>query len=148
RNALRVPGDADHAALVDLQHVRLEQDETLQATVPEADVVDGNEKARRVQRADRLDQVGRITDDLLLADLQAERVAGQRRREGLDQMLRGHGDQRGRKDVQVKPHVRRELRGGGNAVAETEVIDRRQNVSLRTDAEEVVRHLEDMVRVA
>src|SRR5207244_12075321 len=116
RNTLRVAGDADHATLVDFQHVRLEQDETLQATVPEADVVNGDEKARVAQRANRIEEIRGITDDLLLADFQTKRVAGQRRRKGLDQMLSGDGDQRGRKDVQMKPHIRREIRGGGNAM--------------------------------
>src|SRR5688572_32056571 len=68
--ALGLCGDADHAALVDLQHVRLQEHQALQTAAAETDVVDGDHQPRRAQRANRLDQVRRIADDLLLADLQ------------------------------------------------------------------------------
>ena len=91
RNALRLPGDADHAALVDLQHIRLQQHQALQATAAEADVVDGHQQSRRAQRAHRLDEVRRVADDLLLADLQAKRAGRQRRGKVFEQMMHGNG---------------------------------------------------------
>src|ERR1700737_1930739 len=42
-DALAVPRQPGDAALVDLEDVRLEQDEALQTTVAEADIVDGDQ---------------------------------------------------------------------------------------------------------
>ncbi|MNC86700.1 hypothetical protein D3C83_23740 [compost metagenome] len=58
------------------------------------------------------------------------------------------GQQRGREDVEMEPHVRWELQRGVDRRFQTGVVDERQHVALGAEPEEVVRHLDGRVGVA
>ena len=89
-----------------------------------------------------------VADDLLLADLHAIRVCGNGVWERRQQMLAGNGQQSRWKEIDVKARALRQRLGRTHGGAEAMMIDERQNVALRADAEEIVRHLEHAVGIA
>src|SRR5207249_2496335 len=89
-----------------------------------------------------------IADDLLLADLYAERVGRKGLGERGQKMFGRDCDHRRREEVDMKSRVARQRGGGANGPAQTMVINQRQDVPLRTDPEEHLRHLEEAVRIA
>src|SRR5688572_1083771 len=56
-DAVRIGADPDHAALVDLDHVRLQHHQAFQATAAVTDIVDGDHQSGRSQRIHDAEQI-------------------------------------------------------------------------------------------
>ncbi len=145
--ARTIAAQTDDASLVDFDDVGFQQDQALQTTVSESDVIDRDQHTGIAQLAHRLEQIRRIADDLLLADLHAVPVRRDRLRKRREKMLGRDGNQRGGKQIDVKSRAARNRDRCPNGGAQAVVIDQRQNVFLGADSEEIVGHLEDPVRI-
>src|SRR5687767_13532547 len=96
--------DSTHASFVDLDDVGLEQHETLQAAVSVTHIVDRDPQPRLAKSLHGIQQVNRVTENLLLADLDAEILARLPGKLG-DEMFRRDGDHGRWKKIHVESHI-------------------------------------------
>ena len=100
--------DPAYVFLIQLDHIRLEQDETFKTGVSEADVIDGDRNAIALEFLHRTDQVGGFPEDLLLADLQTVALSRAIRDKLLNERFHSQIDNGGRKKIDMPVYEGRE----------------------------------------